>query len=155
MSRSALKIEDLRSRIDASREATLCLLPTNEGQRIDQQCVFIAERCGFNIDYPLEEIDAHRAEWILASILHRDMAYNYECMSYQDAEHLSREFLGLFAAGARFFMNGKFEEWMPNNSDHGLLKLSSWGGITRSTFDTGVICIDSNQVGILWFEDED
>jgi len=31
----------------------------------------------------------------------------------------------------------------------------TYSGLTKSTFDSGLVVVDSRQAGILWFEDED
>ncbi len=66
--------------------------------------------------------------------------------SYPDALELSEAFFELFEE--------PFECWISwwVGSDG---KYKSWTPISDSTFDRGVVLVDSFKIGILWFEDED
>ena len=92
------------------------------------------------------ELERERAATIATRVLQRDLAYDLPTMPFEMAEELARHFLSLFANGATFLTNG----------EHGVDgKLKGWTGLTTSTFDTGVLGVDEERVGMLWVEDED
>lgn len=90
------------------------------------------------------EIDRDNAQTIAQNILRQDLAYRAEIMPEQLACQLAGQFLALFDDGTHYFTNGEFD-------DRGLLM---WSGITEATFDSGIICIDNQRIGILWVQDE-
>lgn len=123
---------------------------------IVQQCRLLVEKSGFEMCHGLCEIDRSRAERILVSFMHREMAYDCLCIPLPEARQLAQQFLGVFPPEeTRYFTNSDFEESIERYGGHPLLKISSWNSITRSTFETGVIAISPATQGILWFEDED
>jgi len=80
-------------------------------------------------------------------ILSHDLAYNMDEIPLDKADAFAKDYLSLFSSEARFFFNGKFGE--------GHRFWSGVGSVANSTFDTGVVAIDSSYVGILWCHDED
>jgi hypothetical protein len=72
---------------------------------------------------------------MLASLLHKDMAYEHELMPLKDAEKLASKFVGIFDSDADIYTNTC--------------------SLTDSTFDSGLIIIDKTRFAIVWFEDED
>lgn len=90
-------------------------------------------------------IDRRSAQAIAQLILHRDLAYKIEAMSAQRACQLTEQFLVLFEDGTQYYTNGEFDA-------NGL---RMWSGISDATFDTGIVCIDTKHIGILWVQDED
>lgn len=91
------------------------------------------------------EIDAFMAGRIVRRILEFDLAYNRREIDEQNASKICVSFLELFSPDARFFTNGLF-------TDYGW---SGWGSVANATFETGVIALDSRNIGILWCHDED
>lgn len=91
------------------------------------------------------EIDPAMAAAIVRRVLEFDLAYGTREIDEQDALKICASFLHLFRPDARFFTNGLF-------SQHGW---SGWGRVANATFETGVIAIDSRNIGILWCHDED
>ena len=95
------------------------------------------------------EINKEEAQTLATSVLHHDLAYNGPIMDFERAHELAKGFLALFSDGTHFFTNGR----------SGVLASGGtyWQGssISRSTFDKGVVCIDTTLLGILWVEDED
>ncbi|WP_242218504.1 hypothetical protein [Bacillus cereus group sp. BfR-BA-01380] len=96
-----------------------------------------------------EVIDKRMAKKILEYILSMDMAYDIDLETKPLAEKLSNYFLKEFLSDAKYYTNGKFDEV------DGFFRLSEWTSITNSTFDTGILAIDKNKIGILWAEDND
>ena len=96
-----------------------------------------------------KQIDQSMAKKILEYILSMDMAYDIELETKPLANMLSNYFLNEFLSNAMYYTNGDFDE------DDGFFKLRAWRSITDSTFDTGVLVIDKNNIGILWAEDND
>jgi hypothetical protein len=89
---------------------------------------------------------------VLERILSQDLAYGGQTMTETAAKELSLEFTNFFPGDEPFYTNGVFpprEEY----EDGGWA--GSWDPITKATFDTGVIAIGSDLVGLLWIEDED
>ena len=96
-----------------------------------------------------KQIDQSMAKKILEYILSMNMAYDIELETKPLANMLSNYFLNEFLSNAIYYTNGYFDE------DDGFFKLRAWRSITDSTFDTGVLVIDKNNIGILWGEDND
>ncbi len=94
-----------------------------------------------------KEINREEAQKILLLILTKDLAYNTNLMSLSDAKQLLLRFLSFFKADCQFFTNASF-----NNK---YSRIKSWNSITQATFDTGVVIVNTNRIGILWVEDED
>ena len=85
-------------------------------------------------------VAAARAVSLVASILHKDMAYSQPLMTAERAKALAEQFLAQFGADARFLSNG----WP-----------GGWNPATDATFDSGVLVIGNERSGCLWVEDED
>jgi hypothetical protein len=101
----------------------------------------LADKFGLRKDPTAFELISEAAALsLVASILHRDMAYSHAMMTEDRAKELAERFLGLFGSGARFFSNG----WP-----------GGWNPATEATFDTGVLVIGDEQSGCIWVEDED
>ncbi|MBT2668780.1 hypothetical protein J7J00_25570 [Bacillus sp. ISL-4] len=96
-----------------------------------------------------KQIDQSISKKILEYILSMDMAYDIELETKPLATMLSNYFLNEFLSNAIYYTNGDFDE------DDGFFRLRGWQPITDSTFDTGVLVIDKNNIGILWAEDND
>ncbi len=96
---------------------------------------------------PLKKYDAER---LLTSILHKDLAYQYECMEIGLARSTMRSFFDLFSDAARYYSNADFK---PDSG--GFVTIGSYQSITGATFDSGVVAIDDKHVGFMWCEDED
>lgn len=96
---------------------------------------------------PLKKYDAEK---LLTSILHKDMAYQFECMEIGLARSTMRSFFDLLSESARFYTNAELRA-----ESGGFVSLSSFHSITEATFDCGVVAIDDNHIGFIWCEDED
>jgi hypothetical protein len=90
------------------------------------------------------EIGAQEALEFLGKLLHRSLAYGVEVMPVKDAESIACAVFAFFPGSSRHFTNTE-------PVGNGL----SWHPITEATSDSGVIIVQGNTVGILWFEDED
>jgi hypothetical protein len=91
------------------------------------------------------EIAREAAVSLTTTFLARDLAYKMKLMSDVEARELAERFVGAFGPGARFFTNADDpagESW-------------SWDSLTGSTFDAGVIGVDTNTIGVIAVEDED
>ena len=105
----------------------------------------------------IQEIENRElAEGILASLLHKDIAYSVEIMALEKAKVLTKKFFSLFSSHALYFSNSTW-----NENEHAVpakgfkLGLSSWSPLTELTFDSGIIICDDNIVGIAWFSNDD
>ncbi|MBP1933011.1 hypothetical protein [Ammoniphilus resinae] len=96
-----------------------------------------------------KEVDRKTAGRILEYILSVDMAYDIKLKSKPLADQLGRYFLNQFHFDAKYYTNGDFEE------KTGFLRIRGWIPVTASTFDTGVVVMDEDRIGILWTEDDD
>lgn len=94
-----------------------------------------------------DEISRKQAEEIICYILNKDLAHSVEISQIDYARKHASNFLELFGDDAKFFSNGMLT---------GKVKgLKQWYPASLATFDTGVVCLDSSKIGILWVEDED
>jgi hypothetical protein len=64
------------------------------------------------------------------------------------AAQVATAFVSRFADDAEFWTNGDL--WRASYHPTG-----SWSPLTPATFDTGVVAVDDDAVGILWVTDED
>jgi hypothetical protein len=107
---------------------------------------------GFNsyqIKGKWKKVDTSTAQKILEYIFSFDMAYDIELATKSQANFLASYFINEFNSDAEYFTNGNFE------LDKGFYRLKGWTPLTDSIFDTGILAIDKEKVGILWAEDND
>lgn len=98
----------------------------------------------------LREVKCEEARQILVSLLTHDMAYRAEIMTLGEAESLVDHFLNAFPA-----QDAKFVTNLDKPKDpHRPLDVAS-SPMTKSTFDSGVVCLSKPVAGCLWVEDED
>ena len=83
---------------------------------------------------------------LVASILHKDLAYSHPMMAEERAKELAKQFLEQFGAEAKLFSNG-WTGWESGST--------GWNPATDATFDTGVLIIGNDGSGCIWVEDED
>jgi len=100
-----------------------------------------------SLDDALEQIDAATARAVIASILVKTLAYDSDWVERADAEHVASIFVACFSDDADFWTNGEL-----SRRDR---SARSWSPLTSATFDTGVLAVDDEAVGILWVTDED
>ncbi|GAB1539852.1 hypothetical protein NUACC21_25200 [Scytonema sp. NUACC21] len=108
---------------------------------------FIRQQGCYNIGDRWREISKEEAEQILKFIMIKDLAYSVELMTPQEAQQISSKLLSIFTGNCKFFTNASFVD---NYSG-----MSEWDSITESTFDTGVIIVSPDRIGMLWVKDED
>jgi len=130
---------DIRSRTDFSR--------TSDIAAIDEFVTELNHNKLASLWKPFNKYDAER---LVTSILHKDMAYQYECMEIGLARATMRRFFDLFSDSARFYSNAEFRP-----ASGGLVSIGSYQSITKATFDSGIVAIDDNHIGLIWVEDED
>jgi hypothetical protein len=112
---------------------------------------FVAEPDFTGLGAHWTKIGREDARSIIEELLYKDMAYGVSIMPRATAKNLAERFISLFGEGARYLTNGNFilpttdPRSVPNSGDP----------ISTSTFDSGVVCVDTNRLGILWVEDED
>lgn len=130
---------EIRDRKDFSKKS--------DTQAIDE---FVSELSHKRLESLWKSLKKYDAERLLTSILHKDLAYHYECMDIALARSTMRFFFDLFSESARFYSNADFR---PDSG--GLVTIGSYQSITNATFDSGVVAIDDDHVGFIWCEDED
>jgi hypothetical protein len=86
------------------------------------------------------EVPLTRAREVLTRYLSTEAAYSTSQMSLQAAEALVDRFLDLVGSDAVYLTNRQGDGWSP---------------VTHATFDSGVIAVTPDRVGMLWTEDED
>lgn len=108
----------------------------------------VLEMSGLNGAYsdclqPLTRLQAGSA---LLYLLTHDLAYSVEFATGSEASPLVTSFLSQFPDPAEFFTNGTSSFGTGN---------SSWTPLTSATFDSGIIAVTSEAIGVVWFADED
>jgi hypothetical protein len=98
----------------------------------------------------LIEVSAERAGAILAALLWKDLAYNYEVMPEARARELADAFVRDQPAPTRFFANADWAAVLRERP-----KAFPFTGLTFSTFDGGVIALGGGFASCVWVEDED
>lgn len=94
-----------------------------------------------------KQINQEQAKKILTAVLNKDLAYSQESMKLADAQKLADKFISFFQNNCQFFTNAEFTS---NYS-----RLLEWNPITEATFDSGVVIVSNERIGLLWLEDED
>jgi hypothetical protein len=106
-----------------------------------------AESFGLSTDPAIySRVDRHAAREILASLLHRDLAYRAELMPRAVAHALAERFLACLGDDAELYSNGV---------DPSLASGTTWMPATAATFDTGILALMLDGSACLWVEDED
>lgn len=98
-------------------------------------------------------VDESRAREILHYVLSLDLAYDQELESSSLAEELTQYFIMQFSGTTTYYTNADFD--YDRGFGKGLFGLRSWSPLSKAIFDTGVIAINEEKVGILWVEDND
>lgn len=94
-----------------------------------------------------KEISQEDAQKILIFALTKNLAYSEELMPLGDANKISDRLIKLFKNNRLFFTNATFQ--------NSYSRLTEWNSITESTFDTGVVIVSNERIGIIWVQDED
>jgi hypothetical protein len=98
-----------------------------------------------------EQISPDEAVEVLASVIHKDMAYGYEFTPLEQARQLASSFVFSFPPlDTTYFTNGSFGKPRENPNVG-----PSWSPATDATFDTGVLVLSGVSTSCLWFKDED
>ena len=117
---------------------------------------FVGSWGGFAIDKSWKFINQETAFQIVDAILAQDMAYNSERMKQEEALRITGLFFKLFPKPLYFATNGTLGlNHAKKKKDSGIMLSSSWIPVTPATFDTGVIVISADVIGMLWMLDED
>ncbi|RPK10764.1 hypothetical protein [Priestia endophytica] len=127
-----------------------CSMAKRSQRSIFEDINDFAEELGFQeVEASLNLIDKQIARKIITYVLSMDLAYDSDLDSKPIARDLCNYFVSLFSSKAKYYTNAEFdEEW-------GYFKMAGWSPISLSTFDTGIIIVDQDNVGVLWVEDED
>jgi hypothetical protein len=101
------------------------------------------------------EVRHEEALSLLEYVLSRDLAYDDSTIiPAERARSLATRFLELLSPSARYFTNGAFH-LPPQRLNEHVVQGPSWTPLTQATFDTGVIALDQQHIGIIWVQDED
>ncbi len=99
-----------------------------------------------------DEISASDAHAIVATLLHRDLAYGNEIMPFATAADLATQFFDLVPEPHTYFTNG---DWARSAANSAQAELSSYNPISDATLDSGVVCLGDGRAALFWVEDED
>ena len=151
------EIAELREEIISKRESGEVLLETKKlipsGNYDDENLMALVDsfvmQLGFSgIGDRWKHINRESAQKILNFILNKNLAYSSEeSITVTDAESIADRFMNLFKDNSQFFTNAIF--------NHNYSGLTEWDSIAESTFDTGVVIVSNERIGILWVQDED
>ena len=150
------EIAELREQIISKRESGEVLLEIKKlipsvnlaGENIMVIVDSFVRQLGFSgIGDRWKQINRKSAQKILIFILNKNLAYAEESIAINDAETIANRFMILFEDNCQFLTNAIFN----NNYS----RLTEWDSITESTFDTGVVIVSNERIGILWVQDED
>lgn len=152
-----LEITELRAEILSKRNRGEVLydikqlIPAHSQEIAENQtaCIdlFITQLGYFPLGSRWEAVNQTAAKKILTLIMTKDLAYGGKIMSLPVATELIVKLFNLFPGNCQFFTNASFE------NDY--TSISTWNSITKATFDTGIILVGNNRIGILWAKDED
>lgn len=97
----------------------------------------------------LWEVKQEEAAKILFYVLSQSLAYsNITVLQEKNlAIPVMQHILCLFSSRPRYFTNGRF-------NSHPFC-LSSWDPCSSHTYDTGLLLLDEQRIGVLWATDED
>jgi len=90
-------------------------------------------------------LDSRQALTVATRVLFADFAHDAPVMPVALAARLARTFLEALGPQATFLTNGTLA----------LTHARGWTPLTSATFDTGLVGVSSERVGLLWVEDED
>lgn len=97
------------------------------------------------------EVSTEEAQSVLVAVLAKDMAYGVPLVPADEAAHLAETFLtSLVGEDVRYFTHGEYGK-LRSHPNIG----PSWSPATEHTFDSGVLVLNTRQVGCAWFMDED
>lgn len=111
-------------------------------------------RFGFlGINDRWNEIEFLNARRIMFRIVRTDLAYDLPQVPEEVANTLVEEIIKTLDAdvGSRYFTNGEY--YKPISRAPGIGP--SWQPITNATFDSGVVVLADQSIGLVWVEDED
>ncbi|KAF3886106.1 MULTISPECIES: hypothetical protein [Nostocales] len=140
------EIKKITSNNSNERSATSRSLETSR-EVLELIDAFVNQQGYHNLGERWKEISQEEAEQIISFIMTKDLAYSVELMSAREAQQISAKVLTLFTGDCKYFTNASFV-----NNFSGM---SEWDSITESTFDTGVIIVSGDRIGMLWVQDED
>jgi hypothetical protein len=123
---------------------TVAMHPRAAVDIIESLDIFVGSLGFRGIGKSWRRIDRVHAFNLLTRVLEFNLAYG-SCleMEHQQAEAVANRYLSLLP-DAEYFTNGAFTE-------------NGWAGhqVAPGTFETGVVCVDIDNVSVLWVEDED
>jgi hypothetical protein len=171
------KLRELIQRERRFGVVTLDLLRIPHPSEALEACNALVRHVGYRPPPMWVNLPVTAARLHLVRCLHRDLAHYVECMPKPRAEELADAFSSLFdEKSAQYFTNRL--PWQPSvyererqAKESGVVLIRDeevvelgWGergsgwagtGLTESGFDTGIVVVDSDRAGLLWFEDED
>lgn len=108
------------------------------------------DECNETCQEKLHEVDQVEASNILTYLLSYSLAYGLRTTtSEKQITHFLERLFSLFSSHPRYFTNGEFDFGQQR------FPLQSLWPLTRHTFDTGLLLVDDQRIGIVWDMDED
>ncbi len=151
------KITKLRSEIVTKRNCGEIILETRKvilsntftsPEKLIKIVDLFVEQLGYSsLGADWKQINRQEAQNIISFVMKKDLAYSHILMTLQESEEISQKFFDFFPGNCSFLTNASF---MNNYSG-----MTAWNSITDATFDTGIVIVSPNRIGILWAKDED
>jgi hypothetical protein len=107
-------------------------------------CAFVRE-LGMKPPPKWTTLDSRQALTVATRVLFADFAHDSPVMPVHLAARLARTFIDVLGPGATFLTNGTLA----------LTHARGWTPLTGAAFDTGLVGVSADRVGLLWVEDAD
>lgn len=110
------------------------------------------------------EITEQTAKWMMTNLLNSDMAYHSELFARDESVRLSNEFVQFVSQGetvakngigCRYFINGSVWTDAPSLYTLDGKEILGWNSVTNATFDSCILMVTPQRIGIVWGKDQD
>jgi hypothetical protein len=121
---------------------------------------FVKAQIGYPpfLHVPWSQIDLPTAKIFATSFIAKDLAYGGQYMPNAVAVTLFDFLISIFGNEINVFVHGNTQppylSLLPEGY-HWHWYSGSWGQITGATFEAGIVLMNKEHIGILWFSDED
>lgn len=144
-------LNEITNKLNKKRRKSKCIFKVITNQNISDETKInnLLKLIGYSFNPYWHEVEYHEARKILDFVLSRSLAHNNLVMQEFHAKEITNMYFNIFGS-AKYFTNGKFER------ENKIIKsLREYSSISESTFDSGIIAISNERIGIIWVEDED
>jgi hypothetical protein len=135
-------LKDVRNQRHAGRVGGIAMRRREDLDEV-QAADMAAEACSLHtLGDHWVAISDQQAQALVEDFLYLELAYNTPAMMVREAPPLAARFMAFTEAPRATLTNT-------------LARRESWISLSDATFDSGVVCIDSERIVLLWVEDED